>query len=606
VILITDLAVAEIDSQLTCWQPERGGALMGPIGIDAVSRFVFDEDARTTRVTYQPSTRLGELVRQLELDAALRYLGVAHSHPGRLDSPSEPDRYELGVGLERNPHMAEYLAPIVTTNAGPAASAHEVDTEHGKISFYAATRPYGDGPEVDIDEAPVRVVPVGATLERAAVVLGLDEVPDARELSLDGVPLMAAGGHDAAGAEWSFLLPWHLDVATPVVLRDGVAVPVSWDLRYAADDRLARGLERALEADRARARTAPAPSTTPWWARHAGVAVTVLGAAAARGWAAVRRTAVVAQGARLERIESILPPRHAAGRRVLIAGLGSVGSRMAEELARTGVGKLTLVDPDTVTPANLSRSSYLVRDVGMPKVDALARLLMAAAPDIAIRRRALRVDAAAEDWLRGAIARADLVVAATDDPEAQLIMNRLAAEAGVPSLYIGLTTGAHGGEVLLVSPDRTPCYACALAMRQAQPPELRQEVDYGAARLDGEPALGCDIAHVTTAAARLALSLVAPRDSELAEFAERAIANGTTYLTMGMTTEYWFFPALFDSTRAQYAFQSAWLTPTRRPDCPICGEAPEHDAGDDEPSLTALRAIALRDQNHHPTEEVSP
>ena len=41
-----------------------------------------------------------------------------------------------------------------------------------------------------------------------------------------------------------------------------------------------------------------------------------------------------------------------ANRHVLVAGLGSVGSRVAEDLVRAGVGRLTLVDPDLVAAAN--------------------------------------------------------------------------------------------------------------------------------------------------------------------------------------------------------------------------------------------------------------
>ena len=54
--------------------------------------------------------------------------------------------------------------------------------------------------------------------------------------------------------------------------------------------------------------------------------------------------------------------------RVLIFGIGGVGSYTAESLARAGVGHLTLVDPDTVAPSNINRQLYaLVSTIGMKK-----------------------------------------------------------------------------------------------------------------------------------------------------------------------------------------------------------------------------------------------
>lgn len=64
-------------------------------------------------------------------------------------------------------------------------------------------------------------------------------------------------------------------------------------------------------------------------------------------------------------------------KRVIIFGVGGVGSYAAEALIRTGLTHLTIVDGDTVQPSNLNRQLPATRaTIGMPKVDALqARLL---------------------------------------------------------------------------------------------------------------------------------------------------------------------------------------------------------------------------------------
>lgn len=58
-----------------------------------------------------------------------------------------------------------------------------------------------------------------------------------------------------------------------------------------------------------------------------------------------------------------------------IAGLGGLGSNIAVHLARLGVGRLVLVDFDTVDVTNLNRQHYTMKDIGVPKTLALLEQL---------------------------------------------------------------------------------------------------------------------------------------------------------------------------------------------------------------------------------------
>ena len=70
---------------------------------------------------------------------------------------------------------------------------------------------------------------------------------------------------------------------------------------------------------------------------------------------------------------------------VLIIGLGGVGSWVAEGLARSGVGEITLVDPDSVCETNINRQLLAVDStVGQPKVKALGDRLRDINPEIKI------------------------------------------------------------------------------------------------------------------------------------------------------------------------------------------------------------------------------
>lgn len=68
---------------------------------------------------------------------------------------------------------------------------------------------------------------------------------------------------------------------------------------------------------------------------------------------------------------------------VLVVGLGGVGGHAAEALGRAGVGRLTLLDHDVVSPSNLNRQLLALRStLGRPKVDVMAERLRDIDPDL--------------------------------------------------------------------------------------------------------------------------------------------------------------------------------------------------------------------------------
>ncbi len=76
------------------------------------------------------------------------------------------------------------------------------------------------------------------------------------------------------------------------------------------------------------------------------------------------RTAMLAGDAMMDTLKNL---------KVLVFGVGGVGSWCVEALARTGVGHITIVDSDTVAPSNINRQMpALSSTVGQPKVDVIA------------------------------------------------------------------------------------------------------------------------------------------------------------------------------------------------------------------------------------------
>ena len=85
-------------------------------------------------------------------------------------------------------------------------------------------------------------------------------------------------------------------------------------------------------------------------------------------------------------------------KRVIIFGVGGVGSYAAEALIRTGLTHLTIVDDDTVQPSNINRQLPATRvTLGMPKVEALRGRLLSIHPETEIMARCERVNG---EWLK--------------------------------------------------------------------------------------------------------------------------------------------------------------------------------------------------------------
>jgi ThiF family len=108
-----------------------------------------------------------------------------------------------------------------------------------------------------------------------------------------------------------------------------------------------------------------------------------------------------------------------------IAGCGGTGSAVAEQLARLGVRRFILIDPDTLSASNVTRvyGSTPAR-VGARKVDVLGDLITSIAPGAQMVREAsmLTVQAVARR-----LADADVVFGCTDDNAGRMVLSRLAS-----------------------------------------------------------------------------------------------------------------------------------------------------------------------------------
>jgi molybdopterin-synthase adenylyltransferase len=218
--------------------------------------------------------------------------------------------------------------------------------------------------------------------------------------------------------------------------------------------------------------------------------------------------------------------------RVLIVGVGGLGSPAAMTLAAAGVGSLGLVDPDRVEVSNLHRQPlYEEDDVGRPKVEAAAERLRRAHPSLRVETHTERFGSA-----HVALARTfDLVLDGTDTVTAKFVVNDAAVAAGVPLVHAGAL--GFRAQLLTVLPGASACYRCVF--EEPPPPEDTPS---------------CETAGVLGPAVALAGTLVAAEALRILTARHAAFAD--RLLVMDLRAGTW-----------------RTVPVTRNPACTVCGTA---------------------------------
>lgn len=145
---------------------------------------------------------------------------------------------------------------------------------------------------------------------------------------------------------------------------------------------------------------------------------------------------------------------------VAIFGIGGVGSWCAEALARSGVGRLTLVDQDTVSESNINRQlCALGSTLRREKAQVMAERIADINPEIAVRVIAGHYEAADRERF---FAPYDYVVDAIDLVSCKLDLILSCRERGIPVIS-ALGTGNKKDASLLRIDDISKTRGCALA-----------------------------------------------------------------------------------------------------------------------------------------------
>jgi len=580
VIVVLDEIFDSLQRQILEPPPENGGALLGPHGIPAVTQFLFDSDAQTSSSTYLPSEDLTRRVAHSEKEQNLEFKGVIHSHPGTLDRPSGPDREAVAKGLEINPQLGYFLLPIVNQiRVEGCLPEHVMPFHTGKITWHVGY-PRRQGAPL-ITEINADVMPVQADMNALAKFLGVEYEQAGGSVELEGRMFIRRHLHFDEDSELIFLFGFDYPASPPIVLcsiqgEEVRQLNLDWPVTTAREKRMLTAMARHFDGGMGKRR-----NYTKAWGPTRDMLITRDNARGLRaGWTSAytpldagEKSHDLALAMKLR--TKGLVEEEASRKSITVFGLGSVGSYIAEQLVRNGVNSLTLIDNDTVDAPNLSRTCYSIRDVGLPKTDALARHLLNISPEAEIQTHSRLVQEFDADELSAIIEDSSLTVGATDDIDAQRLLNRFAYFHQRPAVYCALYQAASAGEIYLSVPGKSPCYLCATGFRKALVqgnPNLQRNTDYGTGRLEAEVALSANIHHVTSAAVSLILSILSPQNSKLHQLAEDALQSGKHYIIMGMEPDNRLFHSIFENTPGQHAYQSMWASVEKAENCPVCGD----------------------------------
>lgn len=143
--------------------------------------------------------------------------------------------------------------------------------------------------------------------------------------------------------------------------------------------------------------------------------------------------------------------------RVLIVGLGGLGSPASLYLAGAGIGELILVDDDELHVSNLQRQIlYRTQDIPDAKSEVAKQSLLALNPEIKITSYKQRID---DDSLSKLVKEVNLVLDCTDNMLARQAINRACVAQQTP-LISGSAVGFSGQLMVFEPPFTHGCYHC--------------------------------------------------------------------------------------------------------------------------------------------------
>lgn len=197
----------------------------------------------------------------------------------------------------------------------------------------------------------------------------------------------------------------------------------------------------------------------------------------------------------------------------VILGCGSVGSLVALELARSGVGSFLLVDTDVVEYHNVCRHQCGIHEIGEYKVDAVKKRILDINPTARVITRTAKVQNVSQKDFEKVCRGTDTVfVGCADNRQADIYSNMVAARMESSFISIGFWERALAGEIFYWLPQKNmPCYGCALGAGTGRVSENNHHIysnEIDLAKLKFEPGISADINFITDIGIKLIIDIL--------------------------------------------------------------------------------------------------
>lgn len=212
----------------------------------------------------------------------------------------------------------------------------------------------------------------------------------------------------------------------------------------------------------------------------------------------------------------------------VIIGCGSVGSLVALELARAGVGRFFLIDMDVLSYHNICRHQCGMLDVGKFKTNALRERILQINPTAEIHTSNRPIQSVPLAEIEPFCNPDAIMVGCADNREGDYYAAQMLAKPnGMPFISIGCWERAFAGEIFYCLPEGMPDYSDFMASMSESSGRVETNTHIYMGEVGSfEPGISADINFVTTIGVKMILDLL-NRDNE--GYTQRLIDSLTQY-----------------------------------------------------------------------------
>ena len=263
-------------------------------------------------------------------------------------------------------------------------------------------------------------------------------------------------------------------------------------------------------------------------------------------------------------------------RKAIISGCGSVGSLVALELARAGVGHFLLIDNDTLDYANICRHQCNIADVGRYKTAAVADRIHLINPGADVQQECTIIENVPGKTFEAFCTPDTIIVGCADNRQGDLYASKLATYYGFPMVSIGFWERAFAGEIFYWYPENEnlACYHCftnALGELSGRQSVNRRfyTTEEDLTKVHFMPGISADISFVTNIGIKISLDLLNRNDET---YIPRVLDNLTQFTLVANTNK----PEIGGKQAEMFSYPLQVTTSIevqKRSECPYCGNS---------------------------------